>query len=233
MTRLKILAVMMLGLASPVMAQEGPPTLTVQGRGEVAAVPDMATLTLGAQSQGKTAQEALRKTSAATAEILEVLKSADIAETDIQTRDLSLNPIWDNRRYEDNRPPKVVGFNSSNTVVVRVRDLDRLGDILDQVVESGANTFRGLQFGLQDPVPVADAARIEAVSDAQRKAALYAQAAGVELGNVLSISESQDSVAPVAMRMAEASMAAVPIASGEVSTRAQVTMVFALQPTQK
>lgn len=229
MMRLSWIAAILMVVGGPLVAQDSPARLTVHGQGEIAAEPDMATITLGVQEQGKTAQEALRKTSAATNKILGVLRGAEIAERDIQTRDLSLNPVWDNRRYEDNRPPKVVGFTASNTVTVRVRDLDQLGSILDRAVGSGANTFRGLQFGLANPVPVADKARADAVADARRKAVLYAEAAGVDLGQIISLSESFSSTSPTPMRMAEASLAAVPIAAGEVTTTAQVTIVFALQ----
>ncbi len=228
MTRLKIFAFVFAVLGSPLAAEDKVSTITVHGRGEVAAAPDMATITLGAEAQAKTADAALTATSKATAEVLDILRGAGVAETDMQTSDLSLNPVWDNRRYEDNRPPRVVGYNASNTLRVRVRELGQLGTILDAVVKGGATTFRGLSFGLQEPEPLADLARLDAVDDARRKANLYAQAAGVSLGPVISIVEGGGVAAPVNMRVAEMAMAAVPVAEGEVSTMAQVTIVYAL-----
>ncbi len=200
--------------------------LTVTGEGSVASVPDMATITLGVVHEAKTAGEALDMTSAATAQVLERLKTAGIEPRDMQTRDLSLSPVWDNRSASQQRP-QIVGFEASNTVTVRVRVLDSLGGVLDDVVQGGANTFRGLSFGLQDPGPVLDEARKQAVAEALRKARLYAEAAGLTLGPVLQLSENGGSAQPMMMdRMAMS--AAVPVAQGEVSTGASVTMVFSI-----
>lgn len=214
-----------LGLAAGAMAAETGPTITVTGRGEVAAAPDMATITLGVTSQARTAAEAMDKTSAATAAILKELEAAGIAARDMQTSDLSLDPVWSNRGG-NGAAPRIEGFTARNTLRVRVRDLDRLGAVLDDVLRVGANTFRGLSFGLQEPQPLADQARAEAVADAQRKAALMAEAAGMALGPVLSISEA-GGAAPVPVMM-KAARAAIPVAAGEVSQTATVTMVFAL-----
>ncbi len=202
--------------------------LTVVGEGRVDSIPDMATIRLGVSADGKTAAQALDQTSEATAQILAYLAEAGIDPRDIQTRDLSLSPLWENRSSSSNQPPRIGGYQASNTVLVRVRDLQKLGAILDNSVESGANTFNGLTFGLQDPDPVQDAARRAAVSEAMRKAALYAEAAGLTLGRVISLTEGGAGVPePAMMRMAVMSEA-VPIAQGEVSTQAQVTMVFAI-----
>ena len=214
-----------LGLAAAAMAAETSPAITVTGRGEVAAAPDMATITLGVTSQAKTAGEAMDETSAAVAAILKALEAAGIAPRDMQTSDLSLDPVWSSRA-SNGAAPRIEGFTARNTLRVRVRDLDRLGGVLDDVLEVGANTFRGLSFGLQEPGPLTDQARTAAVADAQRKAALIAGAAGVTLGPVLSISES-GGVSPQPVMM-EAARAAVPVAAGEVSLSATVTMVFAL-----
>mgnify|MGYP000330228120 FL=1 len=215
-----------LGLATAVPAAETGPTITVTGRGEVAAAPDMATITLGVTSQARTAGVAMDEASVATAAILKTLEGAGIAPRDMQTSELSLDPVWSNRAATNGEAPRIEGFVARNTLRVRVRDLDRLGGVLDDVLEVGANTFRGLSFGLQEPGPLTDQARTAAVADAQRKAALIAGAAGVTLGPVLSISES-GGVSPQPVMM-EAARAAVPVAAGEVSLSATVTMVFAL-----
>ncbi|MGC9367974.1 MAG: SIMPL domain-containing protein [Paracoccaceae bacterium] len=214
-----------LGLTSAAQAAEPGPTITVTGRGEVAAAPDMATISLGVTSQAKTAGAAMDETSVATAAILKALEAAGIAPRDMQTSELSLDPVWSNRA-SGGETPRIEGFVARNTLRVRVRDLDRLGPVLDDVLEMGANTFRGLNFGLQEPGPLTDRARTEAVADAQRKAALIAEAAGLPLGPVLSISES-GAVTPQPVMM-EAARAAMPVAAGEVSLSATVTMVFAL-----
>lgn len=214
-----------LGLATAAMAAESGPAITVTGRGEVAAVPDMATITLGATSQAKTAGDAMDEASAAAAAILKVLEAAAIAPRDMQTSELSLDPVWSSRT-SNGAAPRIEGFVARNTLRVRVRDLDRLGPVLDDVLRVGANSFRGLSFGLQEPEPLADQARAAAVADAQRKAALMAEAAGVALGPVLSISEASAGI-PAPM-MLESTRAAIPVAAGEVSQTATVTMVFAL-----
>jgi len=222
----RIIALLVVLLALPAHAQEQPPgRLTVTGQGQVASVPDMATVTLGVTSEARTAAEALDQTSSATAAILEQLRSVGIGARDMQTSDLSLSPVWDNRSNTER--PRIVGYQASNAVTVRVLKLDDLGGLLGAVVDSGANDFRGLSFGLQDPEPAMDEARQKAVADAMRKARLYAEAAGITLGPILQFDESggRGDPGPVArMAMAEA----VPIAQGEVTMQASVTLVFAI-----
>ena len=158
-----------------------------------------------------------------------MLAAAGVASADMQTSNLSLSPLWDNSRNSSpgNRP-EITGYLASNMITVRVRRLDDLGEILDTVVESGANAFQGLSFGLQNPRPAQDAARLAAVQEAMRKAALYAGAAGLTLGPVLELNETGDA-APRPAELARMAMSeAVPVARGEVSVRAQVSMVFAV-----
>lgn len=229
--RILSVLVLALGLASPALAETPPPSLTLTGTGEIAAAPDMATITLGVVSFKPTAAAAMAETSASTAKIIAALKAAGVAAKDLQTRDLSLNPRWQNRPYKADEAPQIEGFTASNTLMVRVRDLEKLGGVLDQVIQQGANRFQGLSFGLQNPDPVQDAARQAAVAEATRKAQLYAQAAGVTLGPILSISESGGYTPQPMMMMEAARMSAdVPVESGEVALSASVTMVFAINP---
>lgn len=224
--------VLSLGIASAAVAAvaaESPATLTVSGEGEVAATPDMATLTLGVTQEAKTAQAAMDAASTAMADILSALQAAGIAARDIQTGDLSLNPVWSNRSYDSNGAPQITGFMARNILTVRVREMAALGGVMDQVLSVGANSFQGLGFGLQDPQPKADAARVAAVQDAMRKAALLAEAAGVKLGPVLSISDQGGNARPQPVMMEAMRSSAVPVAEGEVSLSARVTMVFALE----
>ena len=189
----------------------------------------MATLNLGVTNEARLAGEALRMTSDAVAAVLARLNEAGIAPRDMQTQGVSVQPVW-NRRNADNAPPRITGFVARNALSVRVRDLDTLGSILDQVVQDGANTFNGLQFSLQDPEPAMAAARQDAVQDAIAKAEQLAQAAGVTLGPVQTISEGGGGGRPVMMEMASARMASdVPVAAGEVSLTSRVTMVFEIE----
>lgn len=221
-------------LPAPVLADTAstPRTLSVSGEGRAEAVPDMATVTLGMTAEAPTAAEALRETSAAIAAALAVLDGAGIAAGDRQTTGLSLQPVWDHGRAT-NRPPRIIGYRASNGLAVRVRDLARLGELLDAVVADGANQLAGLTFSLSDPVPAMDEARRNAVADARRKAELYAEAADVTLGPLLRLSET-GTVTPRPMQMRGdmmlAEAAAVPIAEGEVSLRASVDLVFEIIP---
>lgn len=225
--RFLIILVLSFSMAQVATADQPRPTITVTGSGEVAAEPDMATVTLGVVHEAKTAAAAMGQTSGATARIIAALRDAGVDKRDMQTSGLSLDPLWANRKYDSDDAPRIDGFVARNTLSVRVRDMDRLGGVLDQVLQVGANNFQGLTFGVQEPGPLIDAARIDAVQDAARKAALLAEAAGVTLGPVLSMSEGAGAQ-PRPVMMMEARAASVPVAAGEVSLTATVTMVFAI-----
>jgi len=218
-------------LASPPLAEPlaSPPhrQISVTGEGQVETAPDMATITLGVTNEAKDAGDAMAATSAAVAQMLDRLDSLGIAPRDRQTRSLSLNPIWSNRSGASSGPAKITGFVASNAVLVRVRDLENLGHIMDAVIAGGANDFNGLQFSVQDPKPLMNSARQRAVADAIAKAQLLTSAAGVTLGSVLTMAE-QGGGRPVQMDMAAARSGGTPIAAGEVSIRASVSMVFAI-----
>ena len=210
---------------------EGPASqIVVTGEGRVAQAPDMATITLGAVHEAETAAEALAATSDATARIVEGLAEAGIEARDIRTENLSLSPRVDYGR--DGSAPQVTGYVASNAVQVRVRDLSALGARLDAAVAAGGNRFDGLAFGLQNPGPSEDEARTRAVQDALRKARIYAEAAGLQLGPVLSIVEQGVFDGPQPMFRTDAAVAAapVPVAPGEVSTVVRVTVTLGLSP---
>lgn len=223
------LAALLIGLtASLASAAETMREITVTGQGEVAASPDMATIRIGVTEEATEARAAMQAVSGSVVGILEQLKAVGIAAADVQTRRITVNPLWSNRR-DSNGPAKITGFVASNTISLRVRDLSTLGDVLDQVMGAGANEFNGLQLSVQDPEPLVNEARKAAVADAMAKAALYAEAAGVTLGPVQKISEQGGNPRPMMMEMASmARDAAVPIAQGEVTVQASVTMVFSI-----
>lgn len=198
--------------------------ITVTGEGEVLGAPDMATITMGAIGEGATARDALSQVSTKVRALLARLEAEGIEARDIQTSGLSLSPRW---KHPKNAAPRIEGFQASNMVTVRVRDLDKLGAVLDGVVSDGANQFHGLQFGLSEPRPALDEARRRAVRDGRAKAELLAEAAGVALGPLVMMSEVGGGRPPV-MPMARMEMAAesVPIAGGEVGIAARVTLVY-------
>ena len=205
--------------------------ITVTGEGRVDSTPDMALIHLGVTTEGETAAAALAANSTEIAKVLANLTAAGITGRDVQTTGLSINPNWQNEASSSSMVIK--GYIASNTVTVRVRALDSLGALLDAAVKDGANTLNGVEFGLQDPAPVQAEARKRAVADAQARAELIAGAAGVKLAGIKSISEGGAQPMPMPMlRMAADSAAAgaVPVASGEVGTLAQVTIVWTLAP---
>lgn len=215
--------------ATGVGAEEAARHISVTGEGRVEAAPDMATITLGVTHEAKEASAAMQATSEAVAKVLDRLAAMGIASRDLQTRDLSLSPLWSEPASSGGERRQITGFVASNTVLVRVRDLAGLGGVLDAVIEDGVNDFNGLRFGVQEPDPLMEEARKRAVADAMAGASLLAGAAGVTLGPVQSI-EAQGIGRP--MQMAEmamrASPAGMPVAAGEITVEAQVSMVFAI-----
>ena len=206
-----------------------PRQITVTGQGIVDVRPDMATLSLGVTTEGEAAGEALAANNAAMAAVMARLEEAGIAPRDMQTSLLNLSPRWTEPRDGGTRP-EIDGYIASNALTVRVRELPALGDVISAAVADGANTFDGLSFGLAEPEPVEDEARGEAVADAERKARLFAEAAGVTLGPILSITEVTEFRGPIMMEQAAfARDASVPIAPGEVSLRATVTMSWGIE----
>ncbi|MCR8723846.1 SIMPL domain-containing protein [Frigidibacter sp. ROC022] len=220
--------------ALPAAAQQGAgagavapmASLTVSAEGHVDAAPDMAVVSVGVTTTGETAAGALAENSDRVAALLATLKRQGIEARDIQTSGLNLNPVFDKDGQKAGRQ-EITGYRVSNVVTVRVRALDRLGPVLDQMVENGANQLNGLSFGLSEPGPLQDQARERAVAEALRRARLLADAAGVELGRIVTIQEGGSSPGSQPMFAREAAMA-VPVAGGEVSVQASVTIVFEL-----
>lgn len=222
-----VAATLALPVASVASAQDSA-RITVTGEGRVEAQPDMATIQLGVTTQAATAAEAMASNSAELSAVLDRLLAAGIEPRDVQTTGLSLNPNWDNS-YTGEGAPKITGYVASNMLTVRVRAIETLGSVLDAAVKDGANTLNGVSFGLADPAPALDEARKLAVADALARATLFATAAGVALGPVISITEGGGYGAPVPMFKLEAARSdSVPVAAGEISTAASVTMVFGL-----
>lgn len=220
-------------LATPAHAQEAdePRTITISGEGEATAVPDIAYIDTGVVTEGATAAEALAANTKAMAAVFKGLEDAGIEKRDMQTSQFSVYPVYEQMRPED-RPqtPKIGGYRVQNQLTVKVRDLDALGGILDKVVTLGSNQLSGIRFAIDKPEPLLDDARKKAVEDALRKAKLYAGAAGVALGQIMSITESGGGMPPQPMYMkAMGEMArdsSVPMAAGEQTVSASVTLVI-------
>jgi uncharacterized protein YggE len=215
----------------PAAAQEpGPParTVSVTGAAEVEAVPDLATVSAGVDTQAETAAAALAANSAAMTAVFAALEASGIERRDMQTSNLSLGAIWEPYR-DGEQPPRVIGYQASNMATVRVRDITKVGAVIDAVATAGANRLNGVAFEVADPRAAIDRAREQAVEDARARAELYARAAGVTLGPVLTISEPIAPSQPFFARAADSMEAAPPIAEGTVALRAEVNKVFGLE----
>jgi hypothetical protein len=210
-----------------------PRIVSISGLGEVKTPPDMATISTGVVSEAISAKDALAKNNAAMAAVIAALKNAGIKEEDIQTSGFSVSPKYP--PYQPNQTTqRIVGYTVSNNVTAHVKNLKNLGPILDTLVQSGSNQIGGISFGIDEPKKALDAARKKAVADARAKAELYAEAAGVSLGRVVQIAEQTAITPPMPMmRMAAVETAAadasVPIAAGQQTVSATVSITYEIQ----
>jgi uncharacterized protein YggE len=223
--KIRILMALFLCLAgAPALAQTAARTLSMSGQGEVKAAPDTVTLSAGVTAQAPTAAAALAANNSRMQAVLATLTKQGVADKDVQTSNFSVSPQYANAN--DNQPPRVTGYQVSNDVRVRLEEVGKLGATLDALVGAGANQMNGIDFSIRDPAALLTAARSQAVADALAKAQTYARAAGVTLGPILSISESDNGAPrPVFMAMARTAKS-VPVAMGEESVTANVSMVW-------
>jgi uncharacterized protein YggE len=217
-------------LSAPALAETAPPSMiSVTGEATLAVAPDQAQVDGGVTSDGKTAREASETNNAAMGKVLLALKAAGVGEKDIQTSRLSLQP-----QYPPNRsgPSPIVSYRASNRVTVRLRDVNKVASTIDTLVGAGANDIGGISFAVSNASKLLDEARGQAVADARRKAEIYAKAAGVALGEPLSISE-EGSPGPMPFRkMAVGGMAmpSTPVAQGEETLQISVSVSWAIKP---
>jgi uncharacterized protein len=217
-------------LATPAVAQPVPPAaISVTGEASVSVPPDLAQVDGSVTSDGKTAREASDANNAAMGKVLLALKGAGIDEKDYQTSRLSLQP-----QYAPNRsgPSPVVGYRASNRVTIRVRDITKVANVIDVLVGAGANEVGGINFMVSQASKLLDDAREKAVADARRKADIYAKAAGVTLGEPLSISEEGSSVPVYRGKMAAPMAAGAQVAQGEETLSVTVSVTWAIKPKE-
>ena len=213
----------------PMMRPPEPPSITVVGSGTAAARPDTAEVSAGVVTQAATAAQALAQNNAAMEKVIKAATAAGIAEKDIQTTNVSVVPQRRQGRQEP-QPPDIIGYEVSNQVRIKVRDLTVLGRLLDALVGQGANALGGISFSVGEPAPVLDQARTNAMADARRKAEVYARAAGATLGPLLSIREGAAPVPRFGGEMPRMMAASpVPVAPGEQEFQASITVTYALR----
>lgn len=224
-----VLAVVGALLASPATAQVPPPSISVTGEATVSAAPDLAQIEGGVTNDARTAREASEANNKAMGVLLLALKSAGIPEKDFQTSQLSLQPQY---ALNKSGPSAIIGFRASNRVIVAVRDIAKVGSVIDTLVTNGANDIGGISFMIAQPSKLLDEARPKAIADARRKAEIYAQAAGVTIGAPLSISEENSpGPAPTMSRKMSAGIASpTPIAPGEETLRISIGVSYEIKP---
>ena len=212
------------------MLQQGT-TLQLSAREEVSRVPDIAMISAGVMTEAPTAQQAMADNRAQMNRAFAVLRRAGIADKDMQTSGLSMQPRY---HYKENEPPRLIGYQVTNMLSLRLRDLARVGAVLDALVEAGINQIDGPSFTLDAPQSALDEARQAAMKTAMARANLYAEAAGLRVKRIITISESGQVSPPRPMRaMAREEMmvasAPTPIAAGEVDLVATVNVTFELE----
>ncbi len=232
-------------LATPAAAQtmsavlaieRGNALLTVSADGRTTRLPDLAVFSAGVTTQAKTAAAALADNSRAMNEVVAELKKAGIAARDIQTSNLSINPVYAQQTQPTNEPqaPVIVGYQVSNQVSVRQRKLGDYGKVIDTLVSAGANQVNGPSFQLDNADAALDEARVAAMTAARARADLYARAAGLRVARIVSISEGQNYQPGPPMVTARMAMdkgnPAPPVEAGELELTANVTVMFELAP---
>ena len=198
--------------------------VVVIGEGSVSVRPDYAQIGSGVITRANTVKEATDANSKLMSVVINALLESGIAQKDIQTSQFSIQPVY--AQQEPGTEPKLAGYSVSNQVKVKIRQIDRVGEILDRLITAGATNIGNIEFLASEPSKALDQAREAAVADARRKAEVYANASGLHLGRVAWITEDSGLAPPIPMRASAASAAAVPIATGEDTLRVRITVGF-------
>jgi len=218
----------LLTATSMASGEEPAPSITVIGSGAASGASDTAEVNAGVVTQAATASQAMGQNSAAMEQVLKALTALGIADRDIHTTNVSVVPVRAPPQPGRQQPSPIVGYEVTNQVHVKVRNLAALGRLLDTLVSQGANTLGDIGFSIADPAPLLEQARTKAIADARQKAQVYASAAGVKLGRVIFIRDTTPGLPrPMAARMMTS--AAVPIAPGEQELEVSVSVTYALE----
>jgi uncharacterized protein len=223
-------------LSAPAFAQQASITQSIAGTrldvtatGEVNRVPDLAIISAGVVTRASSARSALQQAANKMARVRAALSRAGVADRDIQTSNINLNPDY---AYENNRPPRLTGYNATNQVSVRFRDIANAGEILDALVAEGANSINGPTLTIDKPEAALDEARARAIAAARARADLYARSLGLRVVRVVAVSESGGSYPvppPMPMMRAEAANASTKIDPGEQTLQVNLAVTFELQ----
>lgn len=220
--------------AASAAAETAVAAISVSGEASVSVPPDLAQVDGGVTSEARTAREASDANNAAMGKVLLALKAAGIDEKDYQTSRLSLQPQYATAAPNRNTP-QITGYRASNRVIIKVRDVTKVAGVIDMLVGAGANEIGGINFIVTQASKALDDARAKAVADARRKAEIYAKAAGVTLGEPLSITEEGAAPPPVfrtKMAAPIAGMAPTPVSPGEEQLSITVNVMWAIKAAQ-
>lgn len=238
---MRLAALLLLASAplAPVAAQvaiEAPPgaaRLSLSVNERIEADPDLAIVTGGVMTAAPTATEALRQNSEQMQRVIAAVRRAGIAERDVQTVGVNLNAQYDYQGRRDGQPPRFIGYQASNSVQLRVKDIARLGPILDSLVESGANQINGPTFTLENPDELLAQARLKTVAKAQTSANAYARTAGFRSARLIGIDEAGsgggDPIIVTGARSMNIAAEAAPISPGQVRQSVTVNFTFLLE----
>lgn len=202
--------------------------LDVVATGEVTRVPDVAIVSAGVVSRSSNASAALQESASKMQRVITALKRAGVADNDIQTSNVSLNPEY---RYPENESPQLVGYNATNSVTVRFRNIGSAGRILDALVGEGANQINGPTLTIDQPEAALDEARAKAIAAGRARAALYARSLGMRVVRIVSVNETDagNVQPPVPVMMQARAVPATKIEAGEQKLKVSVAMIFELQ----
>lgn len=238
--RLALATALAFAVGAPLVssAQSTPPSvvastdgtlLSVSAQAEARRAPDVASVSAGVVTQAADANTALRQNADQMAKVVAAIRAAGVADRDVQTAGVNLNPQY---RYVENQPPAITGYQASNTVNVTVRDIAKLGRILDALVATGANQVNGPTFDIDKKEPVYDEARRDALDRARQRAEMYAKALGLRVRRIVSIDETGGAAVPRPMPMLAMAKAArdeaTPISPGENVLSVNLNVVFEL-----
>lgn len=216
---------------SPANAQEDQtPKLTLTGVGTLKAAPDMALINSGVITQRPTAKAALAANTKKMTAVFDTLKKSGFEKKDLQTSNFNVGPRY--KYSKDGTPPRIIGYQVTNQLTIRVRELAKLGELLDLMAQVGANRMGQIRFTHSNIEELQDKARELAITDALRKAKIYTSGTGSEIVKILSISENSyhPRPRPLAMeRSAKVARSDVPIASGENSISTRVHIVWEIK----
>lgn len=229
-------SLLLLAAASPAAADDESGRIRVIGRASQEVAPDFASVEIGVESRGATPAAALDAASQAAKGIVATAKEMGVAEADIGTSAVTLQPRIKNVRLPDGTMgEREDGYTASNRVRVRLAEMGRLGELMRRTLGTGANRIQGISFGLRDPAAADAAVQVAAVKDAKAQAERIAEATGVKLGSVISIDSPPRTESPRPMPYGLAMKAAaprgrtaVPVEAGSIETSAEVDAVFAI-----